>query len=98
MHQRRPAFAAAAIGTLALGIAANAIVFAVVKGVLIDPLPFAQPDRLVVLSSAPDTPWSRGMPGLEEVDFHTFAEANKHLETLATFGTWPVNTSGAGVA
>ena len=45
----RPAFAAAAILTLALGIGSTTTVFSVVFGVLIRPLPFPQPDRLVYL-------------------------------------------------
>jgi len=47
---RQPAFALAAIGTLALGIGANAAVFSVVSGVVFRPLPFAEPDRLVQLT------------------------------------------------
>ena len=44
---RAPRFAAAAIGTLAVALGAGATVFAVVSGVLLEPLPYPQPDRLV---------------------------------------------------
>ncbi|MGE0362753.1 MAG: ABC transporter permease [Vicinamibacterales bacterium] len=46
---RRPAFAAAAILLLALGAGANAAVFSVVRGVVLRPLPFASPERLVAV-------------------------------------------------
>lgn len=50
---RRPLFALTAVTLLALGAGANAAVFSVVRAVLLRPLPFAAPDRLVALW--PDT-------------------------------------------
>ena len=46
---RRPGFAVVAIALLALGSGANAAVFSVVRGVLIRPLPFPDPDRIVAV-------------------------------------------------
>ena len=62
--RRNPTFTTAVLLTLALAIGANTAVFSVVNGVLINPLPYPEPESLIsVLTSAPGAPNAPGTSG-----------------------------------
>ena len=70
---QRPLFAATAIVLMALAAGANAAVFSVVRGVLLKPLPYAAPERLVAfwpgtfVSNEEIAYWRERTPGIEQV-------------------------------
>jgi len=80
--RRSPGFTTTALLTLALSIGANAAIFSAVKGVLISPLPYADPDRLVRLfEEAPDTPHFPMAPA----DFRDYRAEVQTFDGLAAY-------------
>ena len=79
--RKSPGFAATAMLTLALGIGASTAIFAVLDAVLLDPLPFAQPDRLVAVASQPDRTVS--IPTMQDYLSRSTSFAN-----LAAYRQW----------
>ena len=96
--RRQPTFACAAILTLALGIGATTAIFTVVYAVLLRPLPFPEPDRVMVVSYQPSGPGFWLYPGMVDADYVAFREANHTFESTATFGSAPTTLTGAGDA
>ncbi len=95
MLARSPGFTAAAVLTLALGIGANTAVFSVVNTVLLKPLPYAEPERLVRVESM----WTRGTPTpnpLSYPDFFDFRAQNHVFDHLITSRDTNLALTGVG--
>jgi predicted permease len=76
-----PGFAATAILTLTLGIGSSTAIFAVLDAVLLEPLPFPQPDRLVAVESQPDR--SVSIPTMQD-----YQSRSTTFSSLAAYRQW----------
>ena len=95
--RRQPGFTAAAILTLALGIGAGTAIFSVVRGVLLRPLPFAEPDRLVQLLGY-DRREGLDHGTISYPDFLDVREGAEAFESMAAYDEWEILTSRDGAA
>ena len=96
---RSPAFSLTALLTLALGIGANAAIFSAVRTVLLEPLPFTAPDRIVRAYHAnPANGIVRGV--VSEPDFLDWTRTRRTAETMGAFwhvdGMSGVDLTGTG--
>jgi predicted permease len=92
---RAPTFAIVAILTLALGIGANTAIFSVVRGVLLKPLPFSDPDRLVgVWLSAPGL--GIGDLNLSPATYLINREEGRVFEDIGLWDGGAVSVTGRG--
>lgn len=94
---RAPVFSITAALTIALGIGATTAVFSLVNGVLLRPLPFAQPDRLVDISH------SMVLQGISHVDqsdgtYLYYRRANHVFTDVGAYRAADVNLSAVGMA
>src|SRR5262245_41191303 len=79
---QQPTFTIAVVLTLALGIGANAVVFALVNAVVLRPLPYPQSDRLISVSQLED---GRDRRVLRDLVYEDWARTTRTVESSAAF-------------
>ena len=92
--RKSPGFAAVALITLALGIGANTAVFSVVNAVLLRPLPYAEPDRLVDINSR--SSHDVFVSDVSYPDFLDWRAQNHTLQSTVAFHDGSLTLSGSG--
>jgi putative ABC transport system permease protein len=95
---RAPSFALAVITVLALGIGANAAIFSIVNTVLLRPLPFDEPERLVRLYHVPPQAAFPGMPrfSVSAANFYDWKREAKSFDAMALYRFRPFTMTGGG--
>jgi predicted permease len=93
MLAKRPGITVIAVLTLALGVGANTAIFSVVDAVLLRPLPYKQPDRLVFLTEE-----SQQVPGMSisMADFNDWRATNTVFESMAPYSPNSAILTGNG--
>src|SRR5947209_3332331 len=92
---KQPGFTAVAVFVTALGIGANTAIFSVVNAVLLRPLPYREPQRLVLLhENLPRLGWS--LLNVSPAEYLDYKEQNRSLSDIAAFESVSLNLTGQG--
>ncbi|MBV9300969.1 MAG: ABC transporter permease [Acidobacteriaceae bacterium] len=90
MLQQKPGFAAVALITLALGTGVTTVMFTVFESVLLKPLPYPEPDKLVAVHGHSET-WNAALYGEQNVAYLDFRDCRRESRSLDLAG-WVFNT------
>ena len=96
--RKSPGFTVVAVLVLALGIGANTAIFSVVNAVLLKPLPFDQPDRLVQLYHVPPQASFPGIPlfAVSPANFSDWRSQSHSFEGMSAYGFGRYTLTGGG--
>ncbi|MEZ5283202.1 MAG: ADOP family duplicated permease [Vicinamibacterales bacterium] len=90
--RRQPAFSGSVVAIMALGIGACTAMFSIITAVFVDPLPYAEPERLAIIWHAQgDTP---GVIGLSPSDYVTYRDTTRAFASVAAVATRGYNLGG----
>jgi predicted permease len=91
--RRSPALAAVIIATVAIGVGANTAIFSVVRGVLLRPLPYREPERLVRIQSQ----WRVfGQGAVSLIELRDYQRSLKRVSAVAGWQYLEANLAGTG--
>ena len=94
---RSPGFTAIALATLSLGIGANTAIFSIVNSVMLRPLGYPEPERLMRLTAQSPTVGSTAV-ALSNPEYEEFREMNRSFAHVGAFTTGRANTGGGAGA
>ena len=97
MLVRSPSFTLVAVGVLALGIAASTAIFSVVNAVLLRPLPYVDPARLLLVQESLPKLYLR-TGAVSAAEFWDYKQGNEVFSDIAAFTTANLNLTGQGEA
>jgi putative ABC transport system permease protein len=97
MLLKTPGFTAVAVISLALGIGANTAIFSVVSAVLLKSLPYADPERLVLVWGH-DREEGDDRNQVSATDVEDFRKENSLFEDITTYGNWSCTIAESGEA